>query len=536
MREFREIFNDLEEISKYTNFLEVVTYLSHINLNSNIETINKRDFSILLNENEITFLFGLWLKNFNNNNSTTINNIITEGNKVHSLMDELHLTFHKDFKISKMKNLEDYHKYQRNNSNILKEIIFYSGTGAYDFQYMDYFEKKYELDQNWMKNKYDIELIDIVNLYTHIKIGFNIKLNKKIYAAEDILDLYTLDFNSYLFNTNKNYKKILDLFCCNIDNNNPNNLFNDIGDFNDFKVKPIIKRENKYIIPLPSLLATAFYENFFYWMLADKDYEKKALNNRGKVAEKIVFDLLNEKFENNNVYKNILVKKNKEITITDLDILLQKEDKLVIFQVKSKKLTQLSKEGDIAKYDKDFNQAISQAYDQAKKPYYHLYNQKSKLFKSDGTEVKIERPNVIYSICIVLDSFPSLNSHIRLFYTISKDAPIALSIFDLDTMIKYLNTFDKLLSYLEIRERMMGKLVSEEEISLVQAFISGNLKNDSEYDFFYFDNTFAQQFDKTFYLPLVDKYYCKFFQLNDNIKSSDYCFCGSGRLFENCCK
>lgn len=536
MREFNQIFNDLEEISKSTNFLEIVTYLSHINLNSSVENINKRDFSILLNENEITLLFGLWLKNYSKSNSFTVQDIITEGNRVHSLMNELHSTFLKDFNITKAKNLEDYHKIQRANPNILKEIIFYSGTGAYDFQYMDYFEKKYELDENWIKSKYGIELSDIVNLYTHIKIGFNIKLNKKNYTAENILDLYTLHSNSYLFEINDKFEKILDLFCCNISHNNHNILFKDIGDLNEFRIRPIIKRENKYIIPLPSLLATALYENFFYWMLEDKNYEKKALSNRGKVAEKIVFDLLNEKFEKNNIYKNILVKENREITITDLDILLQKGEKLVIFQVKSKKLTQLSKQGDVKKYEKDFDQAISQAYDQAKKPYYYLYNQKCKLLKDDGTEVKIERPSIIHSLCIVLDSFPSLNSHIRLFYAVNKDAPIALSIFDLDIIVKYLNTFDKLLNYLEIRNQMMGKLVSEEEISLVQAYIAGNLKNNSDYDFFHFDNTFAQQFDKTFYLPLIKKYYHKFSQLNSNIKSSNFCFCGTGNLFGDCCK
>lgn len=51
MRTFRDIFNDLEEISKKDIFLETVTYLSHINLNCSADEIDKRNFKILLNEN-----------------------------------------------------------------------------------------------------------------------------------------------------------------------------------------------------------------------------------------------------------------------------------------------------------------------------------------------------------------------------------------------------------------------------------------------------------------------------------------------------
>lgn len=513
MRTFREIFNDLEEISKKDKFLEAVTYLSHINLNCSAEKIDKRNFNILLNENEITFLLGLWLKNFNYEKKTIITQIEKECDVIHSLMNELHLTFLGEFKVDGSVNFEDFHITQRNNPNVLKEIIFYAGTGAYDFQYMDFFEKKYKLDKVWIKEKYGFNLNDVVDLFTIIKIGFNNRLNMNTYDSRNILELYRININDQILKSNENYINILDLFSCNInDNNKLNNSFNDICDNNYFKIKPIIKEKNDYILPLPSLLATAFYENFFYWMLEDKSYEKQALKNRGIIAEEIVYNLISKKFSDTNIYKNILVKETKEKTITDLDILLQKDDRLIIFQVKSKKLTQLSKQGNIAKYEKDFDQAISQAYDQAIRPYYHLFNQKCKLI-NNGAKLSIERPNKIHSICIVLDSFPSLNTHIRLFYDTKNNAPIALSIFDLETMLTFFNDINQFFDYLEIRNQMMGKLVSEEEISLVQAFLSNNIRKNNEYDFLYFDNTFAQQFDKTFYLPLLEKYYKKYQQI-----------------------
>ncbi|MDY3528324.1 hypothetical protein PG593_00840 [Riemerella anatipestifer] len=513
MRTFRDIFNDLEEISKKEQFLEVVTYLSHKNLNCSVGELGKRDFNILLNENEIIFLFGLWLKNFKNGKNVKITDIEKECVVVHKLMNELHSTFIPEFKLDESVRFEDFHITQRNNPNILKEIIFYAGTGAYDFQYMDFLDKKYQLDKNWISEKYGFELNDVVDLFTIIKIGFNNRLNKNTYDSSNILELYRINISEPILKDNKKYIKILDLFSCNLnDDINLNNSFSDICDSNYFKIKPVIKTKNDYILPLPSLLATAFYENFFYWMLEDESYEKKALNNRGLIAEKIVYDLISEKYSNVNIYKNIHVKETKEKTITDLDILLQKDDRLIIFQVKSKKLTELSKQGNITKYEKDFNQAISQAYEQAIRPYYHLYNQKCKLI-NNGTDLSIERPNKIHSICVVLDSFPSLNTHIRLFYNIKKDTPIALSIFDLEIMLTFFDDINQLFDYLEIRNQMMGKLVSEEEISLLQAFLSNNIQQNNEYDFIYFDNSFAQKFDQTFYLPLLEKYYSKYQQI-----------------------
>lgn len=513
MRTFREIFNELEQISKKDKFLETVTYLSHINLNCSAEEIDKRNFNILLNENEITFLFGLWLKNYNKGNNIRITNIEKEGNTIHKLMNELHSTFITEYKLDESVKFEDYHTIQRNNPNILKEIIFYSGTGAYDFQYIDFFDKKYQLDENWIYQKYGFELNDVVDLFTIIKIGFNNRLNKNTYNSSNILELYRINLRDPIFKSNRNFIKILDLFSCNINDDIDLNIsFNDICDSNYFKIKPIIKTEEDFILPLPSLLATALYENFFYWMLEDKNYEKKALKNRGIIAEEIVYSLISKKFPDANIYKNVLVKETKQKTITDLDILLQKDDRLIIFQVKSKKLAELSKQGNITKYEKDFDQAISQAYEQAIRPYYHLYNQKCKLI-NNGTNLLIERPNKIHSICIVLDSFPSLNTHIRLFYDTKKDAPIALSIFDLETMLTFFNDINQFFDYLELRNQMMGKLVSEEEISLLQAFLSNNINRNNEYDFLYFDNSFAQRFDRTFYLPLLEKYHSKYQQL-----------------------
>ena len=58
MRDERKIIAQLNKISSQSNFLKVLLYLVGENLNCSTDELTTRDFRALLNENEITFLFG----------------------------------------------------------------------------------------------------------------------------------------------------------------------------------------------------------------------------------------------------------------------------------------------------------------------------------------------------------------------------------------------------------------------------------------------------------------------------------------------
>ncbi len=71
-------------------------------------------------------------------------------------IEKLKISFKKENKI------EDFRKEQKEffgKGDLLAEPIFYSGTGVYDFQYLDFLEWKYKYDKEWLiKNKkFDIE-------------------------------------------------------------------------------------------------------------------------------------------------------------------------------------------------------------------------------------------------------------------------------------------------------------------------------------------------------------------------------------------
>lgn len=63
MRDENIILDELNEFSSHSDFLTVLLYLVGENLNCSTDQLATRNFRALLNENEINFLFGIWLKN-----------------------------------------------------------------------------------------------------------------------------------------------------------------------------------------------------------------------------------------------------------------------------------------------------------------------------------------------------------------------------------------------------------------------------------------------------------------------------------------
>lgn len=489
-----------------------------------------KNFREVLNENEISFLYGLWLKN-KNKNIGIITKIEEVGDKVHNLMNELHLSFISS--LNTTSNLSFYDSSVKN-SHAIKETIFYAGSGAYDYQYCDFLENKYKYDEKWIRTKKIGRLKDFVNLFNYIKSIVNYKLNNKKFT--NINEVYTIDIDNYIFKKNPSFSQILDLFSFEM-TDVLNQNFNNIGDLNEFKFRPVLKTGKKYFIPIPYLLAEAFYDSPFYWMLEDDKYKSIALKNRGNVAEEIVKQILIRKIDDSNIFKNVLIKVNKNKTLSDIDICIKQGDKMLVFQVKSKRLNQLSKKGNIDQFHKDFEHAVVDAFEQAKIAENAILSNQYKMFEKDTGKI-IETNNIkeVYSACVVLDNYASITTHTRMFYYEAEhELPIAMSIFDLDVIVNYISDFEKLFDYIKQRTKNSKYFIADNELTFFSNYLKTGLKRNIEYDVTALDTDFAQYFDGDFYLPLMQKYQKKANEFTHGIGRNDYCFCGSGIKFKKCC-
>lgn len=303
---------------------------------------------------------------------------------------------------------------------MLVEPIHYSGTGAYDFQLVRLIERKYKYDLDWLlqnrgyspqnakeffscvKNRLE-EKAKRVNLFVRqisskqraeIETSHPKEEVDQFFEASELFQY--VDLFEYEQITDKNPDVIrergfenfcrnlidlltitpddvssvaggsilLELFSC-VPSKTTNEKFYSIGSYNQCRSHPFLKiGQNRFLLPVSFFLAEALYESPYYWMNADGVYRAQLSKHRGDASEELVFDFLVDVFGSNRVYRSVKIQKQKGRTETDIDILCILGNKALCIQVKSKKLTELSRLGDDKKLQEDFQAGVQSAYDQ----------------------------------------------------------------------------------------------------------------------------------------------------------------------------
>jgi hypothetical protein len=533
-----QILDRLNEITSDENFIYVLSAIVLKDFCGTLSDLSSKNVRESLNNNEVKFLMGLWVKNWNNKKNKSYNEqeVFDE---VYSLMEQFHYTFMPD--ISKMlKNpSEDIFDFF-NNGLMFKETMFYSGTGAYDYQYTKWVTEKYKYDVDWLLESKSINLDKLPDFYHSLKMLQQAKLNKLKFESEEtfrdkLFDVFTLS-KEEIITKDKDFAGILENFI--LDIKQPQNQnFKDVGDFNILAEKPIIElTKGKYFIPMPYDLSEAIYESPFYWMNSDENYRSKAQFNRGEIAEEITYKIIEEIFGTNNTLQNLIIKKSKSTMVTDIDILAVKDDKAIIFQVKSKKLTALSKKGNIDAIQSDFKKAVKDAYEQGLTAGKCLKSSNDYQFvlKSEP-DFKFDLDiNKSFVVTIVLDDYPAIThqTHILLGKEY-KEFPVALNIFDLEIVAKYLNTSEKFIDYIERRVKFSQYYKADNELGFLGFHLKKGLQKFPDSDMIALDESWAQFFDEDYYGEISG---VKKFQdnLRKKIGRNEPCPCGSGTKYKKC--
>ena len=523
-----EILHKLNRLSSIDTFLEVLLNLCSKNLNSYVDELSTRNHRSLLNVNELNLLFGFWLKNRDKNSSATFS-IDELSDMIHKLMDEFHFTF-----LTNVTNFENLtYEEVMLTANTLQETIFYSGTGAYDYQYVKYAAKEYELDRDWLVANKDFDINNILPFYQFFKGILNYKINFTN-QSQDPFQLYKYSKNSYIFDKYPEFRKIFSAFSIK-KHEILNQEFADIGDLNELGTRPVLEYENHYLIPIPFLLAQALNKSPYYWLSKDEEYKIKASSNRGICAEDIVYNQLKNKYDTC-ILKNVFVKPNKTKTITDLDVCIIHEEILIIFQVKSKKLTQLSKQGNLEQIKLDFKIAVTDAYEQAFNAIDPIINNTSKFYNKENKVIAdTSTITEIYTVCVLLDDYPPLTSHTLIFNEKKEITPVAISIFDLEVCLEYLPKLESFIDYIKKRTENSKYIRAESELSYLQYYLKHKFEPKDSADGIILDNSLGQQFDQKYYMKLIKENERNLPDFFLGIKAEDYCFCGSGNLFKDCC-
>ena len=433
----------------------------------------------------------------------------------------------------------------------IKEAIFYCGDSLYDFEYIDYLQPKYKYDLEWLKENKSFAPDEVIPIIQHIKRVLTNK-NRAIpgvdentrmmleHPEEENESTFMNDFVEYspfltsdIFSPDDSLRtKALASFCSKVLNlfsidetdlsafsgaeaylsNFSFDISAPVGDnyggpgyFNILQTKPLLKYgENKYLVALVYWLFMSAYEVPFYWLMGDTKYAKLAGNHRGQTSEEIAFDILHPVFQEN-LYRDIVIKGTGKKAITDIDLLAVVGSVAICFQIKSKKLTEASKLGNLDSIRNDFDKAVVSALKQGAVSREYLLNPNCVSFylKEGNQPFKLPKGiKDVYVVCLTSENYPALSSQVLELadsYKESELTPIAFSIFDLRLMAYYLNTPFDFAYYIRQRIETADFFLATTEMSLLGYHLRHKLWRDPTKVRMYLDDSFASDIDQNYY-------------------------------------
>jgi hypothetical protein len=279
-----------------------------------------------------------------------------------------------------------------------------------------------------------------------------------------------------------------------------NPQFQTIGDFNAVAATPLLPTGGGTVLLFQHYaIYEALYESPFFWMWADKAYRPKAMANRGAFAEQFASGRLAAVFGKGNVHTNVNLFKGKDIA-GEADVLAVFGDRLIIVQVKSKKLTLAARKGNDGQLKSDFAVAIQLSYEQGWECASVIVGDGYRLEDDQGREVKLTHPvKEIYLFSIVSEHYPALafQSSQYLSYQTTEviKAPLVMDVFLLDAIAEILTSPLRFLSYIRLRIAAAGKVNISHELTALGFHFKQNVWLDDDFNYVMIDDSYSVDLD-----------------------------------------
>lgn len=359
----------------------------------------------------------------------------------------------------------------------LIESFFYSGVGAYDFQYLDWARQRYRFDSDWICRNVGISIDRLVRVAKRLQ-----KLQEcryLLYLVENdheekckrALETFSFCRADLGFLTDSEFDAFVERFAV-----TPGQLkfpIDSITSINELEFKPIVHMgPDTFFMPVSFKLAESIYESPSYWMFDDPTYEADAAANKGKTTEETAAQLLERVFPGR-VYKNVYVRDGSH-TVAEIDVLAWAGDRAIVVEAKSKGLTVLSRQGNDAKIAEDFDLAVQGAYEQALKSRDALFKGSYTLEDADGSPIELPDSLAdVYVVCLTSSPLPVISHKLDSF--LKRDPtqpyPVAMSVFDLDIVTTYLQDPYELLHYIKHRTESPEKMHGANEVAMLATYL-----------------------------------------------------------------
>lgn len=287
---------------------------------------------------------------------------------------------------------------------------------------------------------------------------------------------------------------------------NENKSFNNIDDFNILYSKPIVDFGEYIYMPLPINTIQNLPKLFHYEFIANSNISKKARADytqwRGDLIEELTAEYLNRLFEKKSVYTSLYYFDKGERF--ESDVTVQVKDTTLLCECKSKILVLNSLKGKLESIEKDFQDAIGKAYEQAIRTEKWIMDGNGfELDQAKGISkvINLNKTKQNFKLCIVADNFGWIASNISDYIEVDdkKDLPLVLNIYDLDIITKEVKDYKEFIKYLEFRNKYQDEVGFIDELEMFCAFKDEALKDyeDEEIDKVFIDR-FTEALDEKY--------------------------------------
>jgi len=395
-------------------------------------------------------------------------------------------------------------------SEWMREAIFYSGESAYYFQLRDFSGSKYSKDEEWIKSNKGFTIDSaqavaraILKLQQHkVQNAFN-SFKRGNFHPGVMLPAYMLTIEEVAATSCLHRQIVENVFdAFSLPSNEKNDCFSFVSEFNHAKVRPLIELdEGKYLLYQYRCFTESLYESPSYWMAEDPSYANQAAKHRGAFTEQFCANRMRCVFGEERVYENVILRKDKQTIVGEIDVLVMFGDRAIVTQAKSQRLTIESRKGSDNKIKEDFEHAVQDSYTQGLKCAKAILEKDIRVLDKDGRSIDMPKElKEIYIFCVLSEHYPSLPFQTRQFLNVEEMKqimdPFVMDIFLLDTMVEMLQSPLYFLSYINRRTAYSGSVFSSNELAVLAEHLRSNLWLGTEIDGMFIDENTCDSLDE----------------------------------------
>jgi hypothetical protein len=289
-----------------------------------------------------------------------------------------------------------------------------------------------------------------------------------------------------------------------------NAKFQSPTDFNELNARPIIQFGDSLFVPVPGLLFQAPLRTLYYDCIKDGECRSKFEELLGEFQERKTTEFLSRVFGEKSVHHSLRYGDKNQF---QADAVVVFDDRLLIIESKSKKLTASARLGSYAEIVSDFGTAILDAYDQASRlKKFIKQTEFVNLVREDGSLLTLKKSDIAatYIVCVTSESYGALQVQITrlLRKERGEQYPWVVSLPDLDVTCDYISNPYMFIQFLERRARFFGKGISSDELDYVAAYLTNGLPFPRDWEKFgsILLSGFAEQFNGEYLKSLGVKY------------------------------